>query len=338
MIKETISQVVAGKSLSEEEMTGAMTEIMDGQATPAQIASFLTALRMKGETVEEITAAARVMREKAIRINCRSGTVVDTCGTGGDGAHTFNISTTTALVVAGAGLTVAKHGNRSVSSQCGSADVLKAIGINIEAPKEVVERCMNDVGFGFLFAPLLHTAMKYAIGPRREIGVRTIFNILGPLTNPARATSQVLGVYSKELTEPVARVLGRLGSTRAFVVHGLDGLDEVTLTGSTRVTELRDGKVETYSVRPEDFSFKPCKPDDLKGGDPEHNAKIITGILKGEKGPRRDIVIFNSAFAIVAGGKASDVKEGISMASEAIDSGKAMEVLNRLRVAATGAA
>lgn len=336
MIKEAISQVVGGKSLSEEEMTGAMAEIMDGQATPAQIASFLTALRMKGETVEEITGAARVMREKAVRVNCRSGAVVDTCGTGGDGAHTFNISTTTALVVAGAGLTVAKHGNRSVSSQCGSADVLKALGINIEAPKEVVETCMNDVGFGFLFAPLLHTAMKHAIGPRREIGVRTIFNILGPLTNPARATCQVLGVYSAELTEPLARVLGRLGSTRAFVVHGLDGLDEITLTGPTRISELKDGRVETYSVRPEDFSLRPCQPDDLKGGDPGYNAKITSEILKGDKGPRRDIVVFNSAFALVAGGKAADVKEGISMASEAIDSGRAMEVLNRLRIAAPG--
>ncbi len=332
MIADAIAQVVARKNISEEEMAGAMTEIMEGKATPAQIASFITALRMKGESIEEIAGAARVMREKAEKVSCAAQVVVDTCGTGGDGAHTFNISTAAALVVAGAGLTVAKHGNRSVSSRCGSADVLKFLGVDIEAPKGVVERCLNEVGFGFLFAPMLHGAMKHAIGPRREIGVRTIFNILGPLTNPARATSQLLGVYSPELTEPMAWVLSRLGGTRAFVVHGSDGLDEVTLTGPTRVSEVRDGKVNTYSVRPEDFGLRLCAPKDLEGGDPDVNAKLIREILDGTAaGPRRDIVLLNAAFALVAGGKAKDVREGIALASEAIDSGKAKEKLERLR-------
>lgn len=331
MIKEAIAQVVSGKNLTEKEMTGAMAEIMGGLATPAQIASFITGLRMKGETVEEIAGAARAMREKAEKVSCASAVIVDTCGTGGDGAHTFNISTAAAFVAAGAGLTVAKHGNRSVSSACGSADVFTALGINVEVPAGVVTRCLDEAGFGFLFAPMLHPAMKHAIGPRREIGVRTIFNILGPLTNPADATCQLLGVYSADLTEVLARVLEALGSTRAFVVHGSDGLDEITMTGPTRVSELKGGRVATYDIRPEDFRLRTCPASDLKGGDPQVNAAIITEILGGANGPRRDVVLLNAAHAIVAGGKARDVREGIALASESIDSGRAKEKLDLLR-------
>ncbi len=255
MIKEAISKVVDGENLTEEEAIATMNEIMSGEATPAQIASFITALRLKGETIEEITGCARVMREKATRISTNHPLVVDTCGTGGDGAHTFNISTTAAFVVAGAGVPVAKHGNRSVSSSCGSADVLKALGVNIEVEPDVVSNCINEIGIGFLFAPLLHGAMKYAIGPRREIGIRTIFNILGPLTNPASAQAQVLGVYDGSLTEPLAQVLNNLGSTRVFVVHGEDGLDEITTTTNTRISELADGVVRTYTLSPTEFGF-----------------------------------------------------------------------------------
>ncbi len=337
-LREAIARVTGRGDLAEEEMAAAMTEIMDGRATPAQIAAFITALRMKGETVEEIAGAARVMREKADRVSCGSRTVVDTCGTGGDGARTFNISTAAAFVAAGAGVTVAKHGNRSVSSRCGSADVLAALGINIEAPKADVERCLDRARFGFLFAPLLHPAMKHAIGPRREIGVRTIFNILGPLTNPAGAAMQLLGVYDPGLTEPMAKVLGRLGSTRAFVVHGDDGLDEITLTGPTRVSELSGGRVTTYSVRPEDFGLSTCARGDLEGGDPARNAGIVSGILAGSAGPGRDVVLLNAAFALVAGGAARDVKDGVNLAAESLDSGRARETLEKVRELTHGGA
>ncbi|UCD84398.1 MAG: anthranilate phosphoribosyltransferase [Deltaproteobacteria bacterium] len=330
MIKEAIAKVIEKVDLSEDEMEGTMNEIMSGEATPAQIGSLITALRMKGETVEEITGAARLMRKKAVGIRSSSQSMVDTCGTGGDQSHTFNISTASAFVVAGTGLKVAKHGNRSVSSQCGSADVLESLGVNIEAKKEVVEKCLEEIDIAFLFAPLLHGAMKYAIGPRREMGIRTIFNVLGPLTNPAQAKAQVIGVYDGKLTETLAQVLGRLGSKHAFVVHGTDGLDEITLTGETIVSELKDGKVTTYHIKPEDFGLKNCERDALLGGDKKNNAKIIQEILKGAKGPQRDIVLLNSAAAIVAGGKAKDLREGIEQAKVSIDSGAAWEKLNKL--------
>jgi anthranilate phosphoribosyltransferase len=272
---------------------------MEGEATPAQIAAFMTALRIKGETVEEVTGAARIMRQKATRIDARSSVVVDTCGTGGDGRNTFNISTTAAFVVAAAGLTVAKHGNRAISSGCGSADVLEALGVKIDAAPEIVEECLQQIGIGFLFAPKLHGAMKYAIGPRREIGIRTIFNMLGPLTNPAGATAQLIGVYDPRLTEMFAGVLKNLGTKRAFVVHGADGLDEATVTGETRVSELKEGLVTTYN-------------------------------LSGETGARREIVVLNAALAIVAGGKAEGIREGIAVAEACIDSGAALKKLQAL--------
>lgn len=330
MIKEAIAKVVEKVDLSEKEMESTMDEIMSGEATPAQIGSLITALRMKGETVEEIAGAARVMRQKAVQIKSSSKLLVDTCGTGGDRSHTFNISTAAAFVVAGVGLKVAKHGNRSVSSQCGSADVLETLGVNIEAKGEVVEKCLEEAGIAFLFAPLLHGAMKYAIGPRREMGIRSIFNVLGPLTNPAQAQAQVIGVYDDKLTEPLAQVLGRLGSKHAFVVHGSDGLDEITLTGETRISELKEGKVTTYQIKPEEFALKPCGENDLLGGDKQNNANILQEVLKGAGGPRQDIVIINSAAAIVAGEKAKDFKEGIKLARESIDSGAAKEKLEKL--------
>ena len=331
MIQEAIKKVIEKNNLSEQEVINVMREIMTGNATPAQIACFITALRLKGETVEEITGCAKVMREVAKKIKVRSEAIVDTCGTGGDGMNTFNISTTTAFVAAGAGLAVAKHGNRSVSSKSGSADVLKELGVNIEADVPCVEDCVNSVGIGFLFAPLFHPAMKFAIGPRREIGIRTVFNILGPLTNPADADFQVLGVYDEKLTEAMANVLGKLGSKRAFVVHGEDGLDEITTTGKTKVSELKDGKVTTYFVSPEDFDLKRAVMSDLHGGLPKENAEILLSILKGEKGPRRDIVLLNSAFAINACGKADSIKEGIKIASVSIDSGMALAKLESLK-------
>lgn len=331
MIQEAIKKIVERNNLSEQEAMGAMQEIMTGVATPAQIACFITALRLKGETVEEITGFAKVMREAAKKINVRSDAVVDTCGTGGDGMHTFNISTVTAFVVAGAGVAVAKHGNRSVSSKSGSADVLQELGVNIEADVLCVEDCVNSIGIGFLFAPMFHPAMKFAIGPRREIGIRTVFNILGPLTNPANAGFQVLGVYDDKLTDVMAGVLQKLGSKRAFVVHGEDGLDEVTTTCRTKVSELRDGKVTTYFVSPEDFGLSRASLDDLRGGSAKENAEILLGILKGEKGHRRDIVLLNAAFAISACGRADSIKDGVNVAVESIDSGNALARLEALK-------
>lgn len=330
MIKEAIKMLIEGISLSEAEMIEAMRDIMEGRATDAQIASFLTALRIKGETVDEITGAAKVMREKVARINAPDDTV-DTCGTGGDLAHTFNISTTTAIVVASAGVPVAKHGNRSVSSRSGSADVLEALGVKIDLEPEKVERCLQETGFGFMFAPIFHPAMKYAIGPRRELGIRTIFNILGPLTNPAGAKNQVLGVFSDELTETMARVLGNLGANHVFVVHGEDGLDEITNTGRTKVSELRDRKVETYFLEPKDFGLSIGKGEDLLGGSAEENAKIMIDILKGEKGHKRDIVIMNSAIALMAGNKTEDIREAVEEVTSVIDSGMAMEKLEEIK-------
>ncbi len=331
MIKEAISKVVEGYYLTQNEAEATMNEIMNGESTPSQIASFITALRMRGETVDEITGCAKVMREKVTRIRTKADLLVDTCGTGGDGSHTFNISTISALVAAGAGLSIAKHGNRAVSSQSGSADVLKALGVNIEIDADTVAKCIDEIGIGFLFAPLLHPAMKYAIGPRREIGIRTIFNILGPLTNPAGAQAQVLGVYSVKLTELIANVLRNLGSRHVFVVHGSDGLDEITITGKTYVTELKNNQLQSYTIEPEDFGISRADKTSLIGGSAEENAQIALKILGGEKGPKRDIVLLNASAAIVAGGKASDIKEGIKLAEESIDSGKAMQKLNLLR-------
>lgn len=331
MIREAISKVIEGRSLSQEEAATVMNEIMSGDATPAQIACFITALRLKGETVDEITGCAQIMREKVTKIEVKADLLVDTCGTGGKGIHTFNISTTAALVAAGTGLHIAKHGNRSVSSRSGSADVLKALGVNIEADATVVARCIDEVGIGFLFAPMFHPAMKYAIGPRREIGIRTIFNILGPLTNPAGAQVQVLGVYNTVLTETLAKVLKNLGSRHVFVVHGNDGLDEITITDKTYVAELAEGQVRSFVIDPEDFGISKADMSSLIGGTAEENAQITLDILNGQEGARRDVVLLNSSAVIMAGGKAKNLAEGIQMAIESIDSGKALEKLELLR-------
>ncbi|MEW6325891.1 MAG: anthranilate phosphoribosyltransferase [Nitrospirota bacterium] len=330
-IKEAIQKVIDGAHLSEAEAERVMTEIMQGEASAAQIGGYLVALRMKGETVEEITGSARVMREKAIRIRANDALVVDTCGTGGDRRHTFNISTTAAFVVAGAGVTVAKHGNRSVSSSCGSADLLKALGVSIELTPVQVEACLNQVGIGFLFAPLFHTAMQHTLGPRREIGVRTLFNLLGPLTNPADATIQVVGVYAPELTDLIGQVLMKLGRRHCFVVHGEDGLDEITITGRTKICEGKEGRIQCYHLEPKDFGLPVGRLADLKGGTAEENARLTLAVLKGEKGPRRDIVLLNAAPALVACGKAKTLQEGVAVAASVIDSGAAMEKLDALR-------
>ncbi|TLM66087.1 MAG: anthranilate phosphoribosyltransferase [Deltaproteobacteria bacterium] len=343
MIKEAIAKVVERLDLSEGEMVEVMGEIMGGEATPAQVAAFITALRMKGETVAEITGAARVMRDRAtpIRvgavldldrddINLDRETILDTCGTGGSGTKSFNISTTVAFVVAACGVKVAKHGNRSVSSTCGSADVLEALGVNLAVTPEKVEECIREAGIGFLFAPALHGAMKHAIGPRREIGIRTIFNLLGPLTNPARADRQVLGVYRADLVETLARVLSGLGCRHGFVVHGEDGMDELTLTGPTRVAEIRAGRVELATVAPEQFGFRRCPLSDLQGGDAAQNAAIVRAVLDGEPGPKRDVVLLNAAYGLVAAGVAGTVDDGLAQARAAIDSGAARDKLAHL--------
>ncbi len=331
MIKEILPKLVEGKNLTREQAREAMKVIMEGKATPAQIGAFLTALRMKGETVEEITGFAEVMREKAVRIDIGKDIIVDTCGTGGDSSETFNISTVTAFVVAGGGLTVAKHGNRSVSSKCGSADVMEALGINIQIPPPRMKECLETIGIGFLFAPLYHLSMKYALPPRREMGIRTVFNILGPLTNPAGANIQVMGVFSPHLTEKLAGVLMNLGSKQAYVVWGEKGYDEITTVGSTKISYFREGKVETFYLHPEEVGIRRSRPEELKGGTPQENAQLALKILKGERGAPRDIVLINSAACFVASGKARDWREGINMAEESIDSGKALEKLQQLR-------
>jgi anthranilate phosphoribosyltransferase len=330
MIREAIKMLTQRTNLSEDEMIRAMSDIMEGRATDAQIASFLTALSLKGETIDEITGAAKVMREKVTRGKAPENTV-DTCGTGGDMAGTFNISTTAAIIVSACGVPVAKHGNRSVSSGCGSADVLEALGVRIDLQPQGVERCLEETGFGFMFAPLFHPAMKYAIGPRKEIGIRTVFNILGPLTNPAGALRQVLGVFSDSLTETLAGVLAHLGSVHAFVVHSEDGLDEITTTGRTKVSELRDGKVNTYFINPEELGFEKASIDNLKGGSAEENALISKRILNGENGPRRDIAIINAAAAMIAGNAAGDFRGAIEKAVDVIDSGKAIKKLEEIK-------
>lgn len=331
MIQDAIKKVVEGNDLAEEEMVETMNEIMEGKTTDAQIACFLTALRLKGETVEEITGAVRVMREKATKINTKHPLVVDTCSTGGTGLHSFNISTTSAFVVAGAGVPVAKHGNRGVTRQSGSANVLMALAINIEISPEQVGKCVDEIGVGFLFAPLLHGAMKHAIGPRREIGIRTIFNAIGPLTNPAGAKAQVLGVYSSELTETHAHVLKNLGTKHAFIVHGADGLDEITTTTTTRISELKNGEVNTYTLDPTTFGISKANQESLLGGTPEENAEMTVNVLKGQLGPKRDIVLLNAGAAIVAGGKTDNLEVGIKLAADSIDSGNAFATLDGLR-------
>ncbi len=335
MIREAIAQLLEKESLTSGQAEGVMDEVMTGAATPAQIGAFLIALRMKGETVEEITGCAMAMRRAALHIRPKSVEMIDTCGTGGDRAGTFNISTTAAFTVAGAGLSVAKHGNRSVSSKSGSADVLEALGVNLNLTAEAIAQCIDDVGIGFLYAPMLHPAMRYAIGPRRELGVRTIFNILGPLTNPAGAASQLLGVYTPELTEIMARVLQSLGSRAACVVHGYHGVDELTTTGPNQISffglDALNGDVKTEVLDPQALGFDRAKRVDLLGGIPIENATITRDILAGkDRGPRRDVVLLNSGMALYVGGKADSLEDGLGLAAESIDQGAALEKLAAL--------
>lgn len=330
MIRDSIAKLVENKPLTHDEAHQTLREIMSGEATPAQIAAFITALRIRGETPEVIAGSALAMREKFTGIEAPQGVVVDTCGTGGDASHTFNISTAAAFVVAGAGVTVAKHGNRSVSSKCGSADVLEALGVNLAADPARLAQCLREIGIAFLFAPNLHPAMKHAIGPRREIGIRTIFNVLGPLSNPAGAKYGVLGVYHADLVPSIARAASALGVEHLFVVHGRDGLDEITTTTKTIVGEAKKGNVETYEIEPRDFGMKPASAADLKGGDAAANAATIRSILSGAAGPKRDIVLVNAAAAIVAGQQARNLQEGVAAAARSIDSGAAREKLAKL--------
>lgn len=344
MIRTAIAQVVERENLTEENMIEVMNQIMSGECTPAQIGAFITALRMKGETVEEITGAARVMRERATPIRVGRGvldidrddinidreTILDVVGTGGDGTNSFNVSTTVAFVVSACGVKVAKHGNRSVSSACGSADVLEKLGISLDVTPQTVENCIEQIGIGFLFAPALHSAMKYAIGPRREIGIRTIFNILGPLTNPAGADCQVMGVYRADLVEKLAGVLHRLGCRHGFVVHGSDGMDEITLTGETSLAEVTPSGVRLTTVTPEQFGLTRCTMTALKGGDAAANAAIVKSVLSGEQGARRDIVLLNAGYALVAADRVSTPAEGLTLAAEAIDSGRALLQVGKL--------
>jgi len=335
MIREAIEALVSGRSLSLEEAAAVMEEIMSGQATPAQFGAFVTALRLKGETVEEIAGLARVMREKAMSVEI-SDAVVDTCGTGGDALGTFNVSTAAAFVVAGAGLKVAKHGNRAMTSKCGSADVLEALGVKIDLGAEGVRECLERVGIGFMFAPIFHPAMKYAAGPRREIGIRTIFNILGPLTNPARAKAQVIGVAESTLAAKMAQALQRLGCRHALVVHGEDGLDEISIGGLSAICELKEGIIIDYAVAPEDFGFERASMESIVGGTAEENAAALRAVLSGEQGPKRDIVLLNAAAALVAGDRVANLREGVLRAQESLDSGRAREKLRGLIVVSQG--
>jgi anthranilate phosphoribosyltransferase len=331
-IQNALKKVLDKVDLKEVEMVSIMTQIMEGQVKDSQLGSLLTALSIKGESIEEIAGAAIVMRDKSENINVsRTETIVDTCGTGGDGANTFNISTAAAFVVAGCGLTVAKHGNKAVSSLSGSADVLRCLGVNIDADKLTVEKCLDEIGIGFLFAPMMHGAMKYAAGVRKELGFRTIFNLLGPLTNPAGANAQVIGIYDSSRLKQIASVLKLLGTRQAFVVNGSDGLDEITLTGTTNVCELVNGQVKEYTLEPENFELTACKAKDISGGTPEENANIIKNILSGEQGPRSDIVLMNASAAICAGGIAENLKVAMHLARQSIDTGSAEKKLNDLR-------
>lgn len=336
MIREAIGKVVAGIDLDEQQMIEVMQEIMNGEATDAQISSFITALRMKGETIDEIVGAVRVMREKATFVDTGVDTaagdiLMDIVGTGGDASGTFNVSTTTSFVVAGADIPVAKHGNRAISSKCGSADVLEALGVDLSMPAERVGECVRKVGIGFLFAPMLHGAMKYAIGPRREIGIRTIFNILGPMTNPAGANVQLTGVFARELTETIARVLARLGMKRTLVVWGEGNMDEMTITGTSHIADARENEVTTYTVEPEDVGLKRAVLDDIRGGStPEKAAVQVREVLSGVKGARLDMVLLNAGAALMAAGKVKDIAAGVDMARRIIDSGAALEKLDNL--------
>ena len=331
MLKKAIKKLVDGENLCEQEIMEAMDVIMEGNATQAQIGSFVTALCIKGETIEEITGCAKVMREKALKIKPKANYFIDTCGTGGDGTNTFNISTACAIIAASGGITVAKHGNRSVSSKSGSADVLEALGVNISLSPDQVLECIDRIGIGFMFAPSFHSSMKHAASARREIGIRTIFNILGPLTNPANATGQVMGVFDINLTNPLAMVLSRLETERAMVVHGLDGMDEITTTEATIVSEVRDGRVIEYEIYPEKFGFPRCSITDIAGGDAKKNAEIIISILNGEIGPKRNIVLIKAAAALYIGKAVNSMEDGIDLAAELIDSGKAIKKLNELQ-------
>jgi anthranilate phosphoribosyltransferase len=330
MFQDSLKKIIQRQDLDEAEMAEVMTFVMSGDATDAQIGALMAALATKGETFAELAGAARAMRRKAVRIQVSADTVVDTCGTGGDQANTFNISTTAALVVAGCGVTVAKHGNRSVSSKCGSADLLEALGVRLEVAPEVVEEAVQQVGIGFLFAPRFHGAMRHAAKARKEVGVRSLFNMLGPLTNPAGANCQVLGVYAPQLTEMFAEALRLLGSRRVFVVHGHDGLDEISVCAATRVSELKDGMIRTYDILPQHLLGRIAQPRDLQGGDPHTNAAITRGILDGVPGPQRDVVVLNAAAALVAAGVARDLPEGIGKAQASIDGGSARAKLEAL--------
>ncbi len=334
-MKEILAKLADGKDLTREEAEYAQEKILTGQATEAQIAACLTALRVKGETIDEITGFASVLRSKANTISPKAEGYVDFVGTGGDCTYTFNISTTSAFVVAAAGVPVAKHGNRSISSKSGAGDVLEKLGVNISADLSVVERCVETVGIGFMFAPHFNPAMKYVGKVRQELGFRTMFNILGPLSNPSRAKGMVVGVYDQKLTETVARVMASLGVERAFVICGCDNMDEFTLTGETTVSEIKDGRVDTYTVTPEQFGLTRCELSELTGGDGAANAEITKAILSGkERGPKRDIVLLNAGATLYIGGKAESIEQGIALAAEQLDSGAAMKVLEEL-VAAT---
>ena len=323
VIKEAIEALVSGRALTMDEAAAVMRQVMDGEATPAQLGAYLTALRVKGETPEEIAGMASVMREKALRVNVE-GTVVDTAGTGGDAKGTFNISTAAAFVAAGAGLQVAKHGNRAASGTCGSADVLEALGVVIDLGPDGVERCIREVGIGFMFAPTFHPSMRFAAPVRREIGIRTAFNILGPLTNPAGAQCQLVGVADAALGEKMAEVLLILGTRHAMVVHGDDGLDELTLGAETKVWELRDGAVDCYKISPADVDLPTVPLRELGGGEPAENAGLLRRLLAGERGPARNVLLLNSAAVLKVGGAASDLKSGVKLAGEIIDGGKAL--------------
>ena len=335
MIREAIEKLIRGADLTQEEAAQVMEEIMTGEATPAQFGAFVIGLRLKGETVDEMTGLAAVMRDKSLKVDFE-GPSVDTCGTGGDDLGTFNISTTAAFVVAGAGIVVAKHGNRAMTSKSGSADVLEKQGIKIDLGPEGVKRCMEEAGIGFMFAPRFHPAMKFAAQPRREIGVRTVFNILGPLTNPAGAEAQVLGVPTDSVGEKMVQVLQRLGSKRAIVVHAEDGLDEISLNSNTSIWDLKDRSIKHYTIGPDDLGLAPASLQSLAGGSVEDNADTMTEVLKGASGPRRDVVVANAAGGIVAGGKAADLREGVQVAQKSIDSGRALEKLELLREVSQG--
>jgi anthranilate phosphoribosyltransferase len=327
-MKEYLARIAAGQTLSESEAAAVMDLIMEGQATPAQIGALLAALAVRGETEDEVVGFARAMRARALPL--RAGSVVDTCGTGGDGAGTFNISTLASLVAAACGVPVAKHGNRSASGRCGSADVLEALGVRIDAPAEAAQRCLEATGWAFLFAPGFHASTRHAVGPRRELGIRTAFNLLGPLTNPARPEAQVVGVPRPELTSFLAGCLRRLGIRRAWVVHG-SGLDELTLAGETQVAAFDAAGLRAFTVHPEDAGLAPCRPEELAGGDAEANAETCREILGGARGPRRDVVLLNAAAALIVAGRVPDLKEGARLAADAIDSGVAGSLLVRVK-------